>query len=75
MVKRNTKSYSKFNFEDLKTLGIRTEIVDLFQGITIPPVNASDWLKETLERGAAFSLNTEKAKSEFIIAPLLNELY
>ena len=76
MAKRSTtKSYSKFTFEDLKVLGLKTEIVDLFRGIDIISVEPSAWLKETLFRGSSFSLNTEKAKSEFIIAPLLNELY
>lgn len=75
MAKHNTKSYSKYTFEDLNTLGLKTEIVDLFEGQTIAPLAPSDWLKETLKRGAAFSLNTEKAKSEFIIAPVLNELH
>jgi hypothetical protein len=75
MAKRNQKSYLKFTFSDLNGLGIRTEIVDLFVGQKIAPVQPSDWLLETLKRGSAFSLNTEKAKSEFIIAPILNELH
>jgi hypothetical protein len=75
MAKRNTKSYSKFNYEDLKGLGLRTVVVDLFDGVQISPVEPSKWLVEAIERGADFSLNTEKAKSEFIIAPVLNELY
>lgn len=76
MAKRSTtKSYSKYTFENLKVLGLKTEIVDLFRGIDITSVEPSAWLKETLFRGSSFSLNTEKAKSEFIIAPLLNELY
>ena len=76
MAKRSTtKSYSKYTFEDLKLLGLKTEIVELFPAIEIQPVEPSAWLKETLERGSSFSLNTEKAKSEFIIAPLLNEIY
>ena len=76
MAKRNSaKSYSKYTFEDLKDLGLKTEIVDLFRGTEIAPIEPSAWLKETLERGSSFSLNTEKAKSEFIIAPILNELY
>jgi hypothetical protein len=75
MAKRNTKSYSKFTYDDLKALGLRTIVVDLFAGDTIPPVEPSAWLVEAIERGANFSLNTEKAKSEFIIAPILNELH
>ncbi len=75
MAARNTKSYSKFTFDDLQNLGLETEVKDLFIGETIAPLRASSWLIETLEKGADFSLNTEKAKSEFIIAPILNELY
>jgi hypothetical protein len=75
MAKRNTKSYSKFTYDDLQNLGLQTEVKDLFLNENIPPLEASSWLKETLEKGAEFSLNTEKAKSEFIIAPILNELY
>lgn len=75
MAKANTKSYSKFTYDDLKALGLRTIVVDLFAEVTIPPVFPSEWLKETLRKGAKFSLNTEKAKSEFIIAPILNELH
>ena len=75
MAKRNTKSYSKFTFEDLKTLGLEVVVTDLFEGETIVPIQPSAWLKETLRKGAKFSLNTEKAKSEFIIAPILNELH
>ena len=69
------KSYSKFTYEDLRALGLRTTVVDLFSAETIAPVQPSAWLKETLHKGAKFSLNTEKAKSEFIIAPILNELH
>jgi hypothetical protein len=75
MATRNTKSYSKFTYEDLKALGLRTIVIDLFAGVEIAPVAASDWLNEALRKGAKFSLNTEKAKSEFIIAPILNELH
>ena len=74
MATRNTKSYSKFNYNDLKVLGLRTVVVDLFAGESIPPVQPSEWLKEGISRSKNFSLATEKAKSEFLIAPILNEL-
>ncbi len=70
----NKKSYSKFTFADLKTLGLRTVVVDLFPRQTIAPIAPSNWLTETLARSEGLSLNTEKAKSEFLIAPILNEL-
>lgn len=75
MAKRNNKSYSKFTYDDLKTLGLQTVVIDLFADEAIAPEPASEWLKEALRKGAKFSLNTEKAKSEFIIAPILNELH
>ena len=74
MATRNTKSYSKFTYNDLKDLGLRTVIVDLFAGESILPVEPSEWLKEGITRSKNFSLATEKAKSEFLIAPILNEL-
>lgn len=75
MSKRNLKSYSKFTYEDLKSLGLRTVVKELFEGAIIPPIAPSAWLLETLEGGAEFSLETEKARSEFIIAPILRELH
>ena len=75
MSKKYTKSYSKFTFDDLQQLGLQTQLVNLFDGEIIEPIQASSWLIEALSRGSAFSLNTEKAKSEFIIAPILNELH
>lgn len=74
MKKKNTKSYSKFTLDDIKALGLRVELVDLFKGEKIVPIAPSIWLKEALARVVKFSLNTEKAKSEFIIAPVINEL-
>ena len=74
MLKRRAKSYSKFTYDDLREIGLRTIVVDLFEGETIIPVAASAWLLESLNRSKKLSLATEKAKSEFIIAPILNEL-
>ncbi len=74
MAKHNTKSYAKFTFEDLKTLGLRTVVTKLFVDETIKPVLPSALLVETLERATEVSLDTEKAISEFLIAPILREL-
>ncbi len=41
MAKSSTKSYAKFTYDDLKGLGLRTIVVDLFHGTTISPVPAS----------------------------------
>ncbi|HNL06084.1 MAG TPA: hypothetical protein PKH93_00845 [Chitinophagales bacterium] len=75
MAANSKKSYSKFTYEDLKTLGLQTIVGDLLAGKNIVPIAASSWLIESLKRGAKFALHTEKAKSEFIIAPILNELH
>ena len=74
MAARNTKSYSKFTFDDLKVLGLEVIIKELFAEETIHPILPSAWLTETLVRSQDLSLATEKAKSEFLIAPILNEL-
>jgi hypothetical protein len=74
MAKQHTKSYSKFTFNDLKALGLEVIIVDLFAGQTIAAVQPSNMLSEILESANEVSLDTEKARSEFIIAPILREL-
>ncbi len=68
------KSYSKFTFDDLQALGLRVEILGLFTGEQVPNIVPSSFLIEQLGRNDGLSLNTEKAKSEFIIAPILNEV-
>ncbi len=75
IAKRNTKSYSEFTYTDLSASGLDVIVVDLFEGETIAPCHPSEWLLKTLAMGANFALGTEKAKSEFIIAPVLNELH
>ncbi len=74
MATRNTKSYSKFTYDDLSALGLKVVIVDLFAGETIAPVQPSAVLSEILEGASEVSLDTEKARSEFLIAPILREL-
>jgi hypothetical protein len=69
-------SYSKITLENLKQdFGIEQVFVDnLFS--SIKPREVSSLLTETLQRGTKFALsqNTEKARSEFIIAPVFLEL-
>ena len=69
------KSYSAFNYEDLKMLGLKVIADPLFIGVTIPPVAPSDFLLKILERNARQNMRSEKAKSEFIISPILTELH
>jgi len=70
---KRPSSYSDYSLEDLQTIcGIanRKEALNL-SGEMIEP---SVWLKQSLEYGKVLPLNTEKAKSEWLITPLLTEL-
>jgi hypothetical protein len=69
-------SYSDFTLDDLKrefNLIIR-ERVALFT--SVEPINPSPLLRETLEENLplALEIDTEKARSELIIAPILVEI-
>jgi hypothetical protein len=66
-------SYSKFTYEDLDNLQISVQTEALNLG-TIPHIEPSAWLKETLELNMQLPLASEKAKSEGIIAPILSDL-
>jgi hypothetical protein len=69
--------YSNFTSKDLKErFGVIQEIKpDIFTNL--PPRQVSDWLKTSLQKHTRMALNQglEKARSEFIIAPILAELY
>jgi hypothetical protein len=69
-------TYSGFTLPEVKkAFGLITqEDVDLFAGVADVPV--SDHLAETLAENVplALAINTEKARSELIVAPLLVEL-
>ncbi|MDQ2100933.1 MAG: hypothetical protein QQW96_25205 [Tychonema bourrellyi B0820] len=68
--------YSQFSIEQIKTnFGITlTRTVGLFAGI--PEIEPSNFLKETLQFNLplALEINSEKARSELIVAPILVEL-
>lgn len=70
-------AYSKFTLaEALKTFGLTTDnSADLFPHVA--PVAPSDWLKMTLAQTEplARQIATEKARSEFIVSPILAEVY
>jgi hypothetical protein len=74
MAKHPPKSYSKFTYEDLKVLGLEVNIRNLFANETITPIQPSAILSEILEGAKEVSLDTEKARSEFLITPILREL-
>jgi hypothetical protein len=69
-------SYSKFTSEELhKSFGIEQSFqTSLFVAIEGRPV--SDWLRQTIELNLDFALEqgTEKARSEYLIAPVFSEL-
>ncbi len=71
-------AYSKFNLKEVKEKFDIHLIEDqhLFAPNKIPPVSISDYLKTTLEQFSplALSINTEKSRSEWIIAPILAAL-
>lgn len=69
-------AYNQFTLDDVKQrLGLSLrEVEGLFA--TVPPATPSAWLEETLREGAsvALAVSTEKARSEWIIAPILLEV-
>ena len=70
-------SYNKFTIVQLKAqFGLQvTEQSGLFTAA--PPVAPSDLLRETLRKQRLLALrgNSEKARSEYIIAPIMAEVY
>ena len=68
-------AYSDFTLQDVVTeFGLVEDRAKLFDNVET--LEMSEWLKETFEVSLDFALSTpsEKAKSEFIIAPILLEL-
>ena len=63
-------SYSEFTLEAVeRQLGVVTQEADLFAGSPSAPV--PDWLPGWLARGTRLALISEKARSEFIVVPIL----
>jgi hypothetical protein len=63
-------AYSDFTLETAESmLGVRARGGDLFPGLE--PVAVPDWLREFLARGMQLSLASEKARSEWIVSPIL----
>lgn len=68
-------AYSDFTFAKLrKRFSISQESVYLFDGLMVAPVAPSARLLEDLKEAEQMPLQTEKAKSEYIIAPLVKDL-
>ena len=68
------KSYSAFTYQDVENLGIVTKKVNLQLEKQSKPVEPSIILTTCLERALEKDIATEKAKSERIIMPILDEL-
>ena len=67
------QSYSKFTYDDINALGVHIVQRRLFNGEVID-LEPSAWLKQSLEFNLRRPMGTEKAKSELIITPILNEM-
>jgi hypothetical protein len=66
------KSYSQYKHEDVAALGLDLKRITFLKDIAL--LNPSDFLKLTLEINSKIALTTEKAKSEFLIAPIVYEI-
>jgi hypothetical protein len=63
-------TYSDFTLEIVeKVLGVRVQQADLFPALS--PLSVPTWLQDLLEKGKQLALISEKARSEFIVAPIL----
>lgn len=63
-------AYADFTLDSVAALlGITAEVADLFGHVA--PVAAPEWLAGALDRGLGQALVSEKARSEFIVAPIL----
>lgn len=68
-------SYRKIKLLDLhKEFKITNQLTDLFKDIDIQPLDISKGLKRDLKRADKIQPKSEKAKSEFIIAPVLVDI-
>jgi hypothetical protein len=66
------QSYSKYTYADVEALSLKVRKANLFTKIDL--VEPSKLLKDVLKINLTRPLATEKAKSELIIVPILNEL-
>ncbi|MGH9836601.1 MAG: hypothetical protein ACREBD_02740, partial [Blastocatellia bacterium] len=69
-IRKRRLSYSDLSLDDLKqAFGLSLDMLDLFGEIV--PVEPDGWLTETLRKGQSLAPVSEKARAEFIIAPIL----
>ena len=63
-------AFSEFTLESAtRSLGVTVREADLFPALT--PATVPDWLPGLLARGTRLALISEKARSEFIVVPIL----
>src|SRR6266853_1830318 len=63
-------AFAEFTLEDVEELlGITTQEADLFPAAVA--AQTPEWLHGLLARGTRLALISEKARSEFIVAPIL----
>lgn len=63
-------AFSEFTLDSaVRSLGLRVVEADLFPGRV--PATVPDWLPGWLTRGTSLALISEKARSEFIVVPIL----
>lgn len=63
-------AYNEFTLVDVcKRFGLQLSRQDLFAGVE--PLVVPGWLREMLDHGMPFAFGSEKARSEFIVAPVL----
>lgn len=65
-------SYSSFTPDDIAELGVKMQIGEVVRDAAA--VLPSSLLQQILALNQGLPLSTEKAKSEFIVAPILNEI-
>lgn len=66
-------AFTDFTLQNLReSFGIVIRQATLFPDVQ--PIPVSSWLQETLAKGMPLALSSEKARSEFIIAPILLSL-
>ena len=63
-------AYRDFTLDQVeKLLGVTIQMLDLFPALT--PLPVSEWLSEALAQGKGLAFFSEKARSEFIVCPVL----
>jgi hypothetical protein len=66
------KSYSQYKYQDIETLGLKIQQTSFVSNVK--PLEPTDFLRGLLAVNTKRVQRTEKAKSEFIIAPILYEI-